>query len=77
MNGKALRPMVWLTWLALPLTALDYWRAWDQLPTRMAVHFDIKLATQRVDDAGRGSGPGFGHYGVPGRGLYDRRLCDR
>ena len=27
-------------WLALPTTALRYWRAWDQLPGRMAVHFD-------------------------------------
>lgn len=27
-------------WLALPITSLDYWRAWDQLPARMAVHFD-------------------------------------
>ena len=24
----------------LPITALNYWRAWDQLPARMAVHFD-------------------------------------
>ena len=27
-------------WLALPVSALNYWRAWDQLPARMAVHFD-------------------------------------
>jgi hypothetical protein len=27
-------------WLALPVTALNYWRAWDHLPSRMAVHFD-------------------------------------
>jgi hypothetical protein len=32
---------VWLMWLAVPLTALDYWLAWDQLPVRMAVHFDL------------------------------------
>jgi amino acid transporter len=30
----------WLMWLALPITALSYWQVWDQLPTRMAVHFD-------------------------------------
>lgn len=30
----------WLMWLALPLTALDYWLVWDRLPARMAVHFD-------------------------------------
>ncbi len=27
-------------WLALPITSLKYWRAWDELPLRMAVHFD-------------------------------------
>jgi len=31
---------IWMMWLALPITALNYWRAWDQLPARMAVHFD-------------------------------------
>src|SRR6266536_4372333 len=30
----------WLMWLVLPITVLHYWRAWDQLPARMAVHFD-------------------------------------
>src|SRR3954464_14778001 len=33
------KPLVWLTWLILPVTALKYWRNWDQLPDRMAVHF--------------------------------------
>jgi hypothetical protein len=41
MNGKVFPLAVWVMWLALPLTALDYWRSWDQLPMRMAVHFDI------------------------------------
>lgn len=27
-------------WVAVPLTAFDYWQAWDQLPARMAVHFN-------------------------------------
>jgi len=31
----------WLLWLALPLTAWDYWRVWDRLPQRVAIHFDI------------------------------------
>ena len=31
----------WLMWLALPYVALDYWMVWDQLPARMAIHFDI------------------------------------
>ena len=34
------KPLLWLTWLALPVAALDYWRAWDRLPLPMAVHFD-------------------------------------
>jgi len=34
------KTLIWLMWVALPATALDYWRAWDQLPLRMAVHFD-------------------------------------
>lgn len=32
---------IWLMWLAVPITALDYWLAWDRLPARMAVHFAI------------------------------------
>jgi hypothetical protein len=40
MNREFYKPAVWLMWLALPITALNYWRAWDQLPKRMAVHFD-------------------------------------
>jgi len=27
-------------WLALPLTALRFWLVWDQLPLRMATHFN-------------------------------------
>jgi hypothetical protein len=33
----------WSLWLAIPTTALDYWRAWDRLPTRVAVHFDASF----------------------------------
>jgi hypothetical protein len=40
MNQSFHKPAIWLMWLALPLTALDYWQAWDHLPARMAVHFD-------------------------------------
>jgi len=29
-----------LMWLALPLTGLLYWQVWDQLPARMATHFN-------------------------------------
>lgn len=40
MNREWYKLATWLMWLALPITALKYWRAWDQLPMRMAVHFD-------------------------------------
>lgn len=40
MNGRLYKSLVALMWLALPITALNYWRNWDQLPMRMAVHFD-------------------------------------
>lgn len=29
-----------LLWLALPLVAFQYWQVWDQLPPRMATHFN-------------------------------------
>ena len=32
--------LIALMWLALPLTAWRYWTVWDQLPARMATHFD-------------------------------------
>jgi uncharacterized membrane protein len=38
---KIFQAAVGLAWLALPLTALKYWTAWDRLPMRMAVHFDV------------------------------------
>ena len=31
---------VLLMWLALPISAWEYRSVWDQLPARMAVHFD-------------------------------------
>jgi hypothetical protein len=34
------KPLLLMMWLALVTTALNYWRAWDQLPARVAVHFD-------------------------------------
>jgi len=40
MNRSWYTAAIWMMWLALPITALNYWRAWDQLPARMAVHFD-------------------------------------
>jgi hypothetical protein len=27
------------TWLAIPLTALDWWLAWDRLPARVAMKY--------------------------------------
>jgi hypothetical protein len=43
MNRQWYKPpawLIWLMWLALPLSALEYRQNWDQLPARMAVHFD-------------------------------------
>ncbi len=34
------KALIGLMWVALVTTALSYWNAWDQLPARMAVHFD-------------------------------------
>jgi hypothetical protein len=34
------KPLVLLMWLSLPISAWEYRRVWDQLPLRMAVHFD-------------------------------------
>jgi len=40
MLRSAYKPILLLMWLALITSALNYWRSWDQLPPRMAVHFD-------------------------------------
>ena len=40
MNRSWYKTAVVLMWLALPTAAWNYWRAWDRLPARMAVHFD-------------------------------------
>ena len=39
MDSKSYRTMTALLWMALPLTVLQFWTAWNQLPTRMASHF--------------------------------------
>ena len=41
MNRDGYKLLVALMWLVLPITAGNYWQQWDQLPNRMAVHFDI------------------------------------
>jgi len=38
--NRRMQIVTWLMWLALPLTALRYWWAWDRLPARMATHFN-------------------------------------
>ena len=43
MLRSAYKPMLLLMWLALITTAVNYWRVWDQLPARMAVHFDANF----------------------------------
>jgi hypothetical protein len=40
MNRTWHKPVILSMWLALPTAAWIYWRAWDYLPARMAVHFD-------------------------------------
>lgn len=40
MNRDWFKPLVALMWLMLVASAASYWKAWDQLPNRMAVHFD-------------------------------------
>ncbi|HTA23221.1 MAG TPA: DUF1648 domain-containing protein [Terriglobales bacterium] len=40
MDRRAFQILTWLTWLTLPLVALRYWQVWDQLPLRMATHFN-------------------------------------
>ena len=41
MDSKLYRALTPMLWLALPLTALQYWSVWDQLPGRMATHFGV------------------------------------
>ena len=40
MNRAWYKLAVFLMWLALPAAAWNYGRVWNQLPERMAVHFD-------------------------------------
>ncbi len=40
MNRSWHKWAILLMWLALPTSAWSYWHVWDQLPARMAVHFD-------------------------------------
>jgi uncharacterized membrane protein len=40
MNRSLYKPAILLMWISLLTSALNYWRVWDQLPARMAVHFD-------------------------------------
>jgi len=41
MNRKVLQGLIWLMWLALPITASRFWLAWNHLPLWMATHFNI------------------------------------
>ncbi len=40
MNRSLFRALTWILWLAVPAIALRFWGAWDQLPARMATHFN-------------------------------------
>jgi hypothetical protein len=39
--NRRFQAFIYLMWVALPMTALRFWLAWDHLPLRMATHFDI------------------------------------
>lgn len=39
MDNKSYRTITALLWLALPVTAFQFWSVWNQLPARMASHF--------------------------------------
>ena len=52
MDSKLYRALTALLWLALPLTAFQYWSVWDQLPARMATHFGVCGPAQWLDAAG-------------------------
>ncbi len=41
MKNKSFQFAIALMWLALPITGLRYRTVWDQLPLRMATHFDL------------------------------------
>ena len=34
------KPLIWAMWLFKLTAAWTYWHVWEQLPARMAVHFD-------------------------------------
>lgn len=40
MNRRPFQFAIALLWLTVPLVAIQYWRVWDQLPVRMATHFN-------------------------------------
>jgi len=43
MNSCAHKPpawLIWMMWLVLPISAVEYRQNWDRLPGRMAVHFN-------------------------------------
>ena len=42
MNRKSFAILTALMWIALPLTALRYAQVWNQLPARMATHFNAR-----------------------------------
>jgi len=39
-NRKLYYSLIGILWLAMPVTALRFWLAWDRLPLRMATHFN-------------------------------------
>jgi hypothetical protein len=42
MQRNLYRAAVLLMWVTLPISAWEYWTGWNELPARMAVHFNAK-----------------------------------
>jgi hypothetical protein len=58
MNRRLFQLGIVVLWLALPLVALEYWVAWDDLPAHIATHFNA--AGQANGWMARDVGLGFG-----------------
>jgi uncharacterized membrane protein len=40
MDVNTFAKRLWALWLAIPMTALNYWLVWNHLPSRIAMHWD-------------------------------------
>ena len=75
MERKLLFTAVVLAWLALPLTALNFSRAWDRLPQRIAVHFDADWQPNGWTSREGASTLALGTTGFSAPRVHDRCFC--